>query len=53
MITHEAIGFRLSYMLDDILESATVDVVYTPSMNMWKGVESVQLELVDVKANLI
>ena len=52
-VTCEAIGFRMSEMLEDILESATVDVAYTPSMNRWKGVDTLQLELVDVKANLI
>jgi len=52
-ITYEAVGFRLNYMLEDILESATVDVAYTPSVNRWRGAEIIQLELVDIKANLI
>ncbi len=51
--TYEAIGFRLNYMMEDILESANVDVAYTPSINRWRGAEIVQLELVDIKANLI
>ena len=28
---------------------ATVDVVYTPAMNDWQGIRSIQLELKDVK----
>ena len=52
-ITCEAIGFGMSDMLDDILESTTVDIAYTPSINNWRGVNTLQLELVDVKANLI
>lgn len=52
-ITCEAIGFGMHDLLTDILESATVDVAYTPSINRWKGTDTLQLELVDVKANLI
>jgi len=52
-ITCEAIGFGMSEMLDDILESATIDAAYTPSINRWRGVDTLQLELIDVKANLI
>jgi len=52
-VTYEAIGFRLNCMMEDILESANVDVAYTPSINRWRGAEIVQLELVDIKANLI
>lgn len=52
-VTCEAIGFGLNYILADLLESATVDVVYTPAINRWQGVEIIQLELADLKANLI
>ncbi|MEA3305298.1 MAG: single-stranded-DNA-specific exonuclease RecJ, partial [Candidatus Omnitrophota bacterium] len=52
-ITCEAIGFGINDMFDDILESATVDIAYTPSINRWRGVDTLQLELMDVKANLI
>ena len=52
-ITYEAIGFGMDSMLDDILESATIDVAYTPSINSWRGVNTLQLELIDVKANLL
>ena len=52
-ITCEAIGFGMKDMLPDILESATVDVAYTPSISRWRGLDTLQLELVDVKANLI
>jgi single-stranded-DNA-specific exonuclease len=49
----EAIGFGMKDSLPDILESSTVDLAYTPSVNRWKGVDTLQLGLVDVKANLI
>jgi single-stranded-DNA-specific exonuclease len=52
-ITCEAIGFRMDEMLPDILESATVDMVYTPNIVKWRGVDTLQLGLIDIKANLI
>jgi len=52
-ITCEAVGFGLSDMMDDIMESATIDIAYTPSVNRWKDVDTLQLEIVDLKANLI
>ena len=52
-ITCEAIGFGMNNILDDILESSTIDAVYTPSINRWGGVNTLQLELSDVKANLL
>ena len=53
-VTCEAIGFGLGEeLVSDILESATLDIAYTPSINRWKGVDTLQLELIDVKANLI
>jgi len=39
--------------MDDIMESATIDIAYTPSVNRWKDVDTLQLEIVDLKANLI
>jgi single-stranded-DNA-specific exonuclease len=51
--TCETIGFGMSELVPDILESANVDLAYTPSINRWRGVDTLQLELVDVKANLI
>ena len=52
-VTCEAIGFRMNDLLSDIMESASVDVAYTPSINTWRGVDTLQLELVDVRPNLI
>ena len=52
-ITCEAIGFGMNDLIADILESTTVDAAYTPSINRWRGVDTLQLELVDVKTNLI
>ncbi|MDD5679771.1 MAG: single-stranded-DNA-specific exonuclease RecJ [Candidatus Omnitrophica bacterium] len=51
--TCEAIGFGLGDMMDDVMESATIDVAYTPSMNRWRDVDTLQLEIVDLKANLV
>ena len=52
-VTCEAVGFRMSELLPDILESATLDLVYTPNVNSWRGVDTLQLELIDVRTNLI
>lgn len=52
-ITREAIGFGLNGMVDDITESASFDAAYTPSINRWRGIDTLQLEIVDLKANLI
>jgi len=49
----EAIGFGMGEIFDDILESASLDLAYTPSLNTWGGVDTIQLELVDVKTNLL
>ncbi|MDP3789814.1 MAG: single-stranded-DNA-specific exonuclease RecJ [Candidatus Omnitrophota bacterium] len=52
-ITCEAIGFGLNEMVDDIMESASFDVAYTPSINRWRDADTLQMEIVDLKANLI
>lgn len=51
--TCEAVGFGLGDMMDDVMESATIDVAYTPSMNRWRNLDTLQLEIVDLKANLV
>jgi len=52
-VTCEAIGFGMNDMIGEILQGDSIDVAYSPSINRWGGLETLQLELVDVKANLI
>ena len=52
-VTCEAIGFGMNDMVDDVMESSTIDVAYTPSINRWGGLNTLQLELIDMKANLL
>lgn len=52
-ITCEAIGFGLGEIVGDITESASFDAAYTPSINRWRNVDTLQLEIVDLKANPI
>ncbi len=52
-ITCEAVGFGLSDVADDIMESASLDIAYTPTINRWKGTDILQLDIADLKANLV
>lgn len=52
-VTYEAVGFGLGDAADDIMESASLDIAYTPSINRWKGTDILQLEIADLKANLV
>ncbi|MBU4376792.1 MAG: single-stranded-DNA-specific exonuclease RecJ [Candidatus Omnitrophica bacterium] len=51
--TCEAIGFRLGEATDEIMESSSLDIAYTPSLNIWKDAITLQLEIADLKVNLI
>ncbi|MBN1871702.1 MAG: single-stranded-DNA-specific exonuclease RecJ [Candidatus Omnitrophica bacterium] len=52
-VTCEAIGFGMIDMIEDIIESESVDIAYTPSFNTWQGLSTLQLELVDIQAHWI
>ncbi len=47
-VTCEAISFGRDN-LDIPKTGSSVDIAYTPSINNWQGVQSIQLELLDVK----
>ena len=48
-LTYEAVGFKkaLDYKLDSA--SPIFDLAFTPSINVWQGQESIQLQLKDLK----
>lgn len=48
-LTYEAVGFKkaLDYKLDSA--SSIFDLAFTPSINVWQGQESIQLQLKDLK----
>ena len=48
-LTYEAVGFKkaLDYKLDSA--SLVFDLAFTPSINVWQGQESIQLQLKDLK----
>ena len=50
-LTYEAVGFKkaLDYKLDSA--SLVFDLAFTPSINVWQGQESIQLQLKDLKLN--
>ncbi|MFA5339846.1 MAG: single-stranded-DNA-specific exonuclease RecJ [Candidatus Omnitrophota bacterium] len=50
-LTYEAVGFKkaLDYKLDSA--SLVFDLAFTPSINVWQGQESIQLQLKDLKFN--
>lgn len=50
-LTYEAVGFKkaLDYKLDSA--SSIFDLAFTPSINVWQGQESIQLQLKDLKLN--
>lgn len=52
-MTCDAIGFGLHDMMDDIMESVSFDAAFTPSINRWRDIDTLQLEIVDLKANLV
>ena len=52
-ITCEAVGFGLSDAVDDVMESVSLDIAYTPTINRWKGTDILQLDIADLKANLV
>lgn len=52
-MTCEAIGFGFSETVNEITESSSVDIAYTPSLNRWKDTVTLQLEIADLKVNSI
>ena len=50
-ITCEAIAFGVSNKYFDILKDENVDLAYSPSMNRYKGVNSIQLNLEDLRTS--
>jgi len=49
-ITCEAVGFGMTHLLEDIIGADRVDMAYTPGLNRWRGLNTLQLELVDMRA---
>ena len=47
------VRFGLSDEADDIMESVSLDIAYTPTINRWKGTDILQLDIADLKANLV
>lgn len=45
----EAIAFSLSEEGKRIMRSADIDMIFTPTINRWKGRETLQLEIKDVR----
>jgi len=48
-VTWEAIAFRQGELAGQLSEQTQVDVVYTLGINEWNGMESLQLNVVDLK----
>lgn len=47
-VTCEAVSFKRDTM-DVPLFSETIDIVYSPAINTWQGINSIQLDLRDIK----
>ncbi len=50
-ITCEAVGFGISDMFLDMLKDDCLDLAYLPSVNTYKGVRSIKLDLEDLRTN--
>ena len=44
-----AIGFGMGEYMDRLDKGGKVDIVYSPQINRWNGLEEVQLRLMDIK----
>jgi len=44
IFTYQAIGFRMGSFLDNLVDSASFDLVYSPRMDNWQGASSIILE---------
>jgi len=47
-VTHQAIGFGMSYFKESLSCAQHFDLVYTPRMDSWRGDDSVILEVKDI-----
>jgi single-stranded-DNA-specific exonuclease len=47
-LTHQTIGFRMGSFLDNLIDSASFDLVYTPRMDNWQGASSMILEAKEI-----
>jgi len=50
-LTCEAVGFRKASSHLSRLNSKTVDIAYTPEINNWRGMSSIQLTIHDIKSS--
>ncbi|MEE8360196.1 MAG: single-stranded-DNA-specific exonuclease RecJ [Candidatus Omnitrophota bacterium] len=50
-ITCEAVAFGVSDAFLDILKDGEIDLAYSPSVNLYKGLRSIKLDLKDVRAS--
>lgn len=48
----DAIGFNMGGMMEKLEVSTTVDAVYTPAINEWKGGRSLQVQLMDFRPSI-
>jgi len=48
-LTCEAVGFRMAGSCLHKINSGRVDIVYSPEMNNWRGMSSIQLTLQDIR----
>lgn len=49
----DTIGFNMGDRLNSIKNSASIDLSYTPQINIWQNRESVQLNIKDIKVNCL
>jgi single-stranded-DNA-specific exonuclease len=47
-VTHQAIGFGMSYLKESLQNARTFDLAYTPRIDSWRGDESLILEVKDI-----
>ncbi len=52
-ITCEAIGFRKGELYSLISQGESFDLAYHPSINNWQGMQTIQLEIEDLRTNNI
>lgn len=48
--TFDAIGFSLGKVIEELERIKSIDVAYVPQINNWQGLETLQLNLKDIKA---
>ncbi|MFH1753061.1 MAG: single-stranded-DNA-specific exonuclease RecJ [Candidatus Omnitrophota bacterium] len=50
-ITCEAVAFGVSEAFLDVLRDEEIDLIYSPAINLYKGLRSIKLDLKDVRAS--